>query len=282
MGKLSERNFTFKISRKLKYMPLLSTGIKSLSGRNALGRIIFFHRGSGQKRKYRLIDFWRSIKNIPAIVRYIFNDTNRTSSIALISYYNEVITYILAPLGLKAGQIVFMNDAKGGGITSSIFNKLLAVGFSSELNSFPINTMVHSIESKLGRGGQFMRAAGSAAQILRHIGGYTLCRLKSGEHRQFKNSVVASIGVPMLKASRLCSKFSPLRKAGLNRCLGRRPIVRGCAMNPVDHPHGGNTSSKFGSFTPWGKISKGVRTSKYKKINRLVILPRIRNSDRKK
>jgi len=140
--------------------------------------------------------------------------------------------------------------------------------------------MVHNIEVLPNRGAQYMRANGSAAQIIRKFNDYSLLKLKSGEHRLFSNLCMATIGVP--SSFTFLRKREILRKAGLKRLLGFRPIVRGCAMNPIDHPHGGNTSSKFGSFTPWGKISKGRRTAKYKLKTMFVIKQRFRKNDLKK
>jgi large subunit ribosomal protein L2 len=146
------------------------------------------------------------------------------------------------------------------------------------LGSIPVGNYVHSVELKPGRGGQLMRAYNSSALLLRHMVGYSILKLKSGEHRRLSSQCMATLGVPTRVLHKERQEF--LRRAGLNRYKGRRPHVRGCAMNPVDHPHGGNTSSKFGSFTPWGKVAKGVRTaSRYRPGRDGILKYRVRNYD---
>jgi large subunit ribosomal protein L2 len=253
----------------------LSIGYKSSAGCNYTGRKTFFHKGGARKILYRIVDFFRSLKNIPAIVRTIEKDPLRSSAIALLSYSNELLSYIIAPAGLKINQVVFSSE-----IYAFENNFFFGPGYSFNLHSIPLGIMVHNIEILPNKGAQYMRASGCAAQIIRKFNDYTILKLKSGEHRLFSNLCMATIGIP--SAFDFLSKRQTLHKAGLNRLLGKRPIVRGCAMNPIDHPHGGNTSSKFGSFTPWGKISKGKRTAKYKLKTLYIIKPRFRISDLKK
>jgi len=263
------------ILKILKYLDLfqkpklLIFGKKSFAGRNNFGKQTFFHQRIGRKISYRFVDFFRSVHNVPAIVRNIEKDPTRSSALALISYSNETLSYILAPAGIEINQIIF--SCEKNTINKKNFRKF---GYASTLKDFAIGSFIHAIEAIPGQGAQYMRANGSAAQLIRKFGDSSILKLRSGEHRRFSNKCMASFGVP--------SSFSFLhtqriiRKAGLSFHLGKRPIVRGCAMNPIDHPHGGNTSSKFGSFTPWGKISKGKRTAKYKTKNSNVIKERTR------
>jgi large subunit ribosomal protein L2 len=253
----------------------LNVGFKEVAGRNYTGHKTFFHKGAGRKILYRIVDFFRSLKNIPAIVRTIEKDPTRTSAIALVSYSNEVLSYIIAPYGLELNQIIFSEEK-----LAFDNNFFYGPGYCFKLNNIPIGTMVHNIEILPNKGAQYMRANGSAAQIIRKFNDYSILKLKSGEHRLFSNFCMATIGIPSSFA--FLKKRQILRKAGLNRLLGRKPVVRGCAMNPIDHPHGGNTSSKFGSFTPWGKISKGKRTAKYKLKTIYIVKQRLRNVDLKK
>jgi len=247
----------------------LAVGWKNKAGRNFTGRKTFFHKGGGRKLRYRYVDFFRSLHNIPGIVRFIEKDPIRTAAIALVCYANETLSYIIAPAGLKINQIIYSSD-----LTNINRTYYYNVGYSLPLNIIPTGVMVHNIEAQSGRGAQYMRAAGTAAQILRTYGDSAIVRFKSGEHRKLPGAALASIGVP--DAYSFLNNQRVIRKAGLNRYLNCRPVVRGCAMNPIDHPHGGNTSSKFGSFTPWGKISKGRRTAKYKRKNPNVIRVRDR------
>jgi len=254
---------------------LLNKSLKSFGGRNNFGRQTFFHKGGGSKIRYKLIDFCRSLIHIPAIVRRIDYDATRTAAIALVAYSNEILSYIIAPQGLKVGHIIINQDEK-----VSIISSILKPGFSHLLKLFPVGSFVHNIELKPSCGGQIMRSYNSSAVVLRQMIGKTILKLKSGEYRLQNNRCIASYGVP----DNVNHKKQQLiiRKAGINRHFGKRPIVRGCAMNPVDHPHGGNTSSKFGSFTPWGKNSKGTPTAFQNRLSRRSILKkRVRNSFRK-
>jgi large subunit ribosomal protein L2 len=251
----------------------LNKSLKSTSGRNNLGRQTFFHKGGGSKIRYKLVDFFRLLKNIPAIVRRIDYDPTRTAAIALISYSNEILSYIIAPQSLKVGMIVTNQDER-----VAITNTLFKPGYSHLLKLFPVGSFVHNVELRPSKGGQFMRAYNSSAVVLRQMVGKTVLKLKSGEYRVFNNFCNASLGIPDNVLHK--KRQAVVHKAGINRHFGKRPVVRGCAMNPVDHPHGGNTSSKFGSFTPWGKVNKGPRTAAKFRLSRNNILKyRVRHAD---
>jgi large subunit ribosomal protein L2 len=251
----------------------LNKSLKSTAGRNNLGRQTFFHKGGGTKIRYKLVDFFRSLVNIPAIVRRIDYDPTRTAAIALISYSNEILSYIIAPQTLKVGSIITNKDER-----VAITNLLFKPGYAHLLKLFPVGAFVHNIELRPSKGAQFMRAYNSSALVLRQMLGKTVLKLKSGEYRIFNNLSMATLGIPDNALHK--KRQNVIRKAGINRHFGKRPIVRGCAMNPVDHPHGGNTSSKFGSFTPWGKVNKGPRTAAIFRLSRKNILKyRIRHSD---
>jgi len=236
---------------KIKYLNL---SLKSSAGRNFQGKQTFFHKGGGSKLRHKVVDFYRILQAVPGIVRRIDYDPARTAAIALISYANEVLSYVLASHKLQIGQMIISRDMDS--LESTYF---LSEGCANPISTIPVGSFVHSLELKAGRGGQFMRAFNSAALILRHTPNYSILKLKSGEQRKFEPNCLATIGTP----NRVLHKGRQdlVRKAGINRHFGRRPVVRGCAMNPVDHRHGGNTSSKIGSFTPWGKVAKGVRTA---------------------
>lgn len=263
-----EQNNLFTLPR------VLIVGWKNKAGRNYTGRKTFFHKGGGRKLRYRYVDFFRSLQNIAGIVRTIEKDPIRTAAIALICYANETLGYIIAPTGLRINQIIYSGD-----LTSINGLYYYNVGYAFPLNLIPAGVMVHNIEAQVGKGAQYMRAAGTAAQVLRTYADSAIVRFKSGEYRKLPGKAIASIGVP--DAFSFLNNQRVIRKAGLNRYLNHRPVVRGCAMNPVDHPHGGNTSSKFGSFTPWGKVSKGRRTSKYKRANPNVLRVRDRLFNKK-
>jgi large subunit ribosomal protein L2 len=251
----------------------LNLSLKETAGRNTFGRQTFFHKGGGTKKRYKLVDFFRSLLYVPAVVRRIDYDPIRTASIALISYSNEFLSYIIAVQGLKVGDIVVNQDDR---VVS--YPSLLKPGFSHLLKYFAVGNFVSNIELRPSKGAQLMRAYNSSAMVLRQMVGKTILRLKSGEYRIANNRCLGVLGIPdnILHKKRQ----SVIRKAGLNRHFSRRPVVRGCAMNPVDHPHGGNTSSKFGSFTPWGKNSKGTRTASSGRLSRSNILKyRVRHSD---
>ena len=241
------------------YLPLLEKKNKK-SGRNNQGRITTRHKGGGHKKKYRRIDFKRLKDGIKAKVETIEYDPNRSSHIALILYEDGERRYILAPEGLKIGEVI------ESGSKAPIKN-----GNSLKLGDIPLGTTVCCIEIFPGKGAQIARSAGTSAQILAIEGRYTTLRLKSGEVRRILSDCRAMIG-PISNPEH---SLTSIGKAGAKRWLGVRPTVRGVAMNPVDHPHGGGEGKTSGGrhpVTPWGKSTKGYRTRKRKKqSNRMIV-----------
>lgn len=258
------RRFRSWVSRDGLYSGSGFTGLteakKQKSGRNNKGRITSRRRGGGHKKNYRIIDFKRNKDSIKARVERLEYDPNRSANIALILYLDGERRYIIAPEGLKVGDIV----ESGSGSAISIGNSL-------NLSDIPLGTSVHCIEMFPGKGAQLVRSAGSSAQILAIEGRYTTLRLRSGEVRKVLSECKATIGVVSNSEHALRS----IGKAGAKRWLGRRPKVRGVAMNPIDHPHGGGEGKTSGGrhpVTPWGVPTKGFRTRKAKKrSNRLII-----------
>jgi large subunit ribosomal protein L2 len=235
--------------------------LKKKAGRNMYGRITVRHRGGGHKRMYRRIDFRRDKEGIPAKVVALEYDPNRSARIALLEYADGEKRYILAPLGLKVGDTV--ETGQGADIRP---------GNALRLQDIPVGTTVHNIELTPGRGGQIVRAAGTAAQLMAKEGKYALLRLPSGELRRVLATCRATVG----QVGNVDHENITLGKAGRSRWLGRRPAVRGVAMNPVDHPHGGGEGkSPIGRkhpVTPWGKPALGVKTrAKNKPSNRLIV-----------
>jgi len=237
----------------------LTEGKSSSGGRNNLGRITIWHRGGGHKKLYRIVDFKRNKLDIPATVERIEYDPNRTCYIALIKYEDGAFAYILATQSMKAGDVVVSADQVD-----------IKDGNSMPLGNMPVGTNVHNIEMKPGKGGQMMRAAGSFAQLVGKDSGYAQLKLRSGELRVVPLSCRATIGV----LSNADHQNETIGKAGRKRWLGRRPVVRGVAMNPVDHPHGGGEGKTSGGrhpVTPWGKKTKGKKTRKNKFTSRFII-----------
>ena len=229
-------------------------------GRNNRGRITVRHRGGGHKRRYRLIDFKRDKDGIEAKVASVEYDPNRTAHIALLHYLDGEKRYMLAPQGLTVGMRV-QSGVSGIDIT---------VGNAMPLSAIPIGTQVHNIELKPGRGGQMVRSAGTRAQLMAKEGKYVLLRLPSGELRQVLQTCRATIG----EMGNSQHAHITWGKAGRSRWKGRRPTVRGVAMNPVDHPHGGGEGRTSGGrhpVTPWGVPTKGKKTRKNKKSSRFII-----------
>lgn len=222
------------------------------AGRNNQGRITIWHRGGGHKRKYRMIDFRRTKKDIPARVAAIEYDPNRSARIALLHYADGEKRYILCPVGLSVGDTVLSGDDAD-----------IKPGNALPIRQIPVGTMVHNVELKVGKGGQLARAAGSVVQILAKEGQYAHLRLRSGEVRLVFIDCMATVG----QVGNLEHEKISLGKAGRSRWLGRRPTVRGVAMNPVDHPLGGGEGKASGGrhpCTPWGKPTKGHKTRKNK------------------
>lgn len=241
----------------------LVKGLTKSGGRNNQGRLTMFHIGGGHKRLYRVIDFRRNLFDIPAIVKRIEYDPNRSAWIALIAYLNGVYSYILAPNGLNIGDSIISGEEAP-----------IKIGNSMPLKNIPIGTLLHNIELKPGKGGQLSRSAGSYAQLIKKDDSpYAMIRLSSGEQRLVPLSCMATVGT----VSNLDHKNINLGKAGATRWLNRRPTVRGVAMNPVDHPHGGGegrTSGGRPSVTPWGKPTKGKPTRSPRKKNPFILTKR--------
>ena len=233
-------------------------------GRNNLGRITTRHIGGGNRRKYRIIDFKRQKDDIPATVKSLQYDPNRSAHIALIVYADGVKSYILAPVGLNVGDKVM------SGVNADI-----KVGNTLPLENIPVGTMVHNIELTPGKGGQIARSAGISAQIMAVEGKYATIRMPSGEMRYILLKCRATIG----QVGNVDHELVSLGKAGKARYLGLRPEVRGSVMNPVDHPHGGGEGKSpighAGPLTPWGKPALGYKTRKKKNATNKFILKRI-------
>ena len=230
-----------------------------ISGRNNSGRITIRHKGGGHKRLYRVIDFKRSKFDIEAIVKRIEYDPNRSANIALVEYKDGELSYIIAPKGIKEKNKI---------ISSS--KAAIKPGNCLPLSEIPQGTEVHCIEMKPGKGAQLIRSAGTTARIVAKEGRYATLRLSSGEMRKILLTCRASIGVISNEQHNLRS----LGKAGAKRWRGVRPTVRGVAMNPVDHPHGGGegkTSGGRNPVTPWGMPTKGYRTRKPKASDKLIV-----------
>jgi large subunit ribosomal protein L2 len=229
--------------------PMHKTG-----GRNVNGRITTRHRGGGHKRRYRLIDFKRLKDGIPAKVHSIEYDPNRSARIALLHYKDGEKRYILAPVRLRAGQMVESGAAVD-----------IRPGNAMPLKAMPTGTTVHNIELRPGQGGKMARSAGSSAQLVAKEGGKALLRLPSGEMRRVPEECRATVG----QLGNVTHEIESGGKAGRSRWLGKRPTVRGTVMNPVDHPHGGGEGKNKGSHpvTPWGKPTLGYRTRDKKKAS---------------
>ncbi|MEE0630237.1 MAG: 50S ribosomal protein L2 [Eubacterium sp.] len=239
----------------------LTTSLKKHAGRNAQGKITVRHHGGGSRRKYRIIDFKRNKDGIPATVKSIEYDPNRTANIALICYADGEKKYILAPVGLKVGQTV-MNGAEAE----------IKVGNCMELKDMPVGTQIHNIEMYPGHGGQLVRAAGVSAQLMAKEGKYAIIRMSSGEMRMVPIVCRASIG----QVGNTEHNLVNIGKAGRKRHMGIRPTVRGSVMNPNDHPHGGGEGKapvgRPGPCTPWGKPALGYKTrKKIKQSNKMII-----------
>ena len=227
----------------------LTVSLKKNAGRNAQGKITVRHRGGGSRRKYRIIDFKRNKDGIPAVVKSIEYDPNRTANIALICYADGEKAYILAPAGLKVGQQVMNGETAEA-----------RVGNCMELKDIPVGTLVHNVELHPGHGGQFVRSAGNSAQLMAKEGKYATLRMPSGEMRMVPIVCRATIG----QVGNAEHNLINIGKAGRKRHMGIRPTVRGSVMNPNDHPHGGGEGKtgigRPGPCTPWGKPALGLKT----------------------
>jgi large subunit ribosomal protein L2 len=261
-GRRFQTSSTFdEITRKKPEKSLLRS-IKKSGGRNSLGRMTVRHRGGGHKRKYRLIDFKRDKEGIPASVASIEYDPNRSANIALLHYADGEKRYILAPNKLQVGdRVVAGPDAE------------IKIGNAIPLKNIPLGTNVHNVELNVGHGGQLARTAGSYARLMAKEGKYAQIKLPSGEVRMVLVNCKATIG----QVGNLDHENITIGKAGRNRWLGKRPRVRGVAMNPVDHPHGGGEGKSSGGrhpVTPWGVPTKGYKTRKRKTSDRLILKKR--------
>ena len=241
----------------------LLVSLKKNSGRNSYGRITVRHRGGGQRRKYRIIDFKRDKFDIPATVATIEYDPNRSAFIALLQYEDGEKRYILQPAGLKVGDTVV------AGASADI-----KAGNALPLTNIPVGTIVHNVELYPGRGGQLARAAGNSAQLMAKEGAYALLRLPSGELRNVPVNCMATVG----QVGNTDHENVKVGKAGRKRHMGWRPTVRGSVMNPCDHPHGGGEGKspigRPGPVTPWGKPALGYKTRNTKKKSDKLIVKR--------
>ncbi len=240
----------------------LTVGLPKKSGHNNLGRITSFNRGGGHKRLYRIVDFRRNKYNISAVVDRIEYDPNRSSFIALISYEDGEKSYILAPQRLQIGDAIVSSQKTD-----------VKIGNAMQLSNIPLGTIVHNVELKIGKGGQLARSAGSYVQIMGRDSGYVILKLPSGETRLVNGECLATIG----SVSNSDHSNRSYGKAGRMRWMGYRPVVRGVAMNPIDHPHGGGEGRTSGGrhpVTPWGKPTKGKKTRRNTRTSKFIIRKR--------
>ncbi len=257
----------FSVLTKKKPAKKLTKKLSRSFGRGYGGRITTRHKGGGHKRKYRLIDFKRfDKKGVSAKVAAIEYDPNRSCFIALLNYIDGEKRYVLAPNGLKVGEQIICQEETP-----------LKVGNRMKIKNIPVGTSVYNIELFPNKGGQLIRSAGSSAQVMAREGGYVHLKLASGEIRMIKEDCLASLG----QLSNLEQNAVVIGKAGRSRWLGRRPTVRGSAMNPCDHPHGGGENRQSiglrkGPKTPWGKLAYGVKTRKKKPSDKLILKRRIK------
>lgn len=259
-GRRDMTGSTFEEITKGKPEKSLLMPLKKRAGRNNQGRISVRHRGGGAKRRLRIIDFKRAKVGVPGRVAAIEYDPNRSANIALIYYADGDKRYILAPSGLSVGDVIKAGE-----------DAELKPGNAMPLSQMPSGTLIHNIELEKGRGGQMVRSAGGAAQLMAKEGEYTLIRLPSGEMRRIRSGCIATVG----QIGNVDHQNIKLGKAGRTRWLGRRPQVRGSAMNPHDHPHGGGEGRSPvgmpGPKTPWGKPALGYKTRKPKASDRMIV-----------
>jgi large subunit ribosomal protein L2 len=236
----------------------LTKGKTQSGGRNSDGHVTSRHRGRGHKRRYRIIDFRRDKFDVPGRVATIEYDPNRSANIALLSYADGDKRYILAPVGLKVGDAVLAGTRVD-----------VRAGNAMPIGNIPLGTLVHNVELKPGKGGQMVRAAGTAAQIMAKEGKYTTLRMPSGEMRMVLSTCMATVG----QVGNVDQSNIKIGKAGRARWLGVRPQTRGTAMNPVDHPHGGGEGKNKGRHpvSPWGWPTKGAKTRRRKASDRLIV-----------
>lgn len=264
-GRRGMTGYTFEEITKKKPTRSLITNLNKRAGRNNQGRVTVRHQGGGSRRHYRLIDFKRNKLGIPAKVAAIEYDPNRTARIALLHYADGEKRYILAPLGLRVGQtIIAAKDAD------------ILPGNALPLANIPVGTQIHNIEMQPGRGGQIVRSAGNGAQLVAKDGDYAQIRLPSGEVRLVRLECMATVGV----VGNAEHQNVKLGKAGRSRHRGIRPGVRGSAMNPREHPHGGGEGRQGVGMpspkTPWGKPTLGYKTRNNKRTDRFIVRRRNR------
>jgi large subunit ribosomal protein L2 len=259
-GRRGMSGYTFDEITKDKPEKSLLKPLKKRAGRNNRGKITVRHRGGGAKRRLRIIDYKRDKTDIPGRVAAIEYDPNRTARIALIYYVDGEKRYILAPVGLNVGDTVMSGDKAE-----------IRPGNAMPLKSMPTGTQIHNIEMQKGKGGQMVRSAGSSAQLMVKEGDYALIRLPSGEIRRVRSECLATIG----QMGNVEHQNISLGKAGRKRHMGWRPTVRGSAMTPRDHPHGGGEGRAPiglpGPKTPWGKPALGYKTRKPKASDRMIV-----------
>ena len=264
-GRRSMSSSTFDEITKVEPEKSLLLPLKKKAGRNAQGKITVRHRGGGAKRRLRIIDFKRDKLGVPGKVAAIEYDPNRSANIALIHYADGDKRYILAPLELNVGDIVKSGD-----------DAEIKPGNTLPLRLIPTGTLIHSIELQKGRGGQLVRGAGTAAQLMVKEGEYALVRLPSDEVRRIRTDCLATIG----QVGNIDHQGINLGKAGRKRWMGWRPSVRGSAMSPRDHPHGGGEGRSPigmpGPKTPWGKPALGYRTRKPKASDKMIVKRRVK------
>jgi large subunit ribosomal protein L2 len=244
---------------KARPVKALTEGKHNGGGRNNLGRVTAWQRGGGHKQRYRIVDFKRKKLGMPAVVERLEYDPNRSAFIALIRYSDGELAYILAPQRLAVG------DQVTAGAQADI-----KPGNALPMKNIPVGTIIHNVELKPGRGGQLARAAGAFVQLVGKDQGYALLRLSSGEQRMVRADCMATIGA----VSNPDHQNENIGKAGRNRWKGKRPHVRGVAMNPIDHPHGGGEGKTSGGrhpVTPWGKPTKGAKTRNNKKTDHFIL-----------
>ncbi|TFG91872.1 MAG: 50S ribosomal protein L2 [Syntrophobacterales bacterium] len=261
-GRRAQTGFTFEEITKEKPEKALVRPLKRTGGRNNRGRMTSRHIGGGHKRSFRVIDFRRDKVDIPARVAAIEYDPNRSSRIALLHYVDGEKRYILAPLGLEVGDTIISGEKVD-----------IKTGNASPLKNIPLGSLLHNLELKIGKGGQLIRSAGTYGQLMAKEGSYAQIRLPSGEVRKILMECKATIG----QLGNLEHENVSIGKAGRARWLGRRPKVRGVAMNPVDHPMGGGEGKSSGGrhpCTPWGVPTKGYKTRKNKSSDKYIVKKR--------
>lgn len=263
-GLRGRTGFTFEEITRNKPHKALVQPLKKSGGRNNKGRITIRFRGGGHKRVYRIIDFKRDKIDVPGIVESIEYDPNRSSRIALIKYLDGERRYILCPDGLKIGSAVISSEKEAD----------IVPGNCLPLRHIPVGTIVHNVELRPGKGGQIGRGAGAGAQILAKEGNYAQLKLPSSEVRKIHIDCKATIG----QVGNLDHENISIGKGGRKRWLGKRPHVRGTAMNPVDHPHGGGEGKTKGGrnpVTPWGQPTKGYKTRRTKRTKKFIVRRRM-------